>query len=126
MLDTTQEFDNFIEPHIKCFDSFDIKNDIIELQNDGFDAVSIYVDLIFGANTTRLLFGQNTDKQKLTIDGHYPKCNKDEEVATFIQIKNASIYASTCSKFDFMSFDTRCQLILEFLFFKCQSRYGIH
>ena len=74
------------------------------MQNDGIDAVSIYVDLIFGTNTTRLLFGQNENHQKLTIDGNNPECNENGEIANFIKIKNGSIYESTCSKFDFIEF----------------------
>ena len=96
MVDTTPDFDNFVTPHTKCFGTFDIENDIIELRNDGIDAVSIYVDSIHEGNTTRLLFGQNKNIQKLVIDGHFPKCDQNEEVATHIKIKNGSIYVSAC------------------------------
>ena len=102
MVDTTPEFNNFVTPHLKCFETFAIKNDIIELQNVGIDAVSVFVDLIFGANITRLLFGQNKNIEKLTIDGNSSKCNKNEEIAAFIKIKSGLIYASPCRKFDFM------------------------
>ena len=74
------------------------------MQNGGIDAVSIHVDLIFGANTTKLLFGQIENHQKLTIDGNNAKCNENEEIAAFIKIKNESIYESTCSKFNFFAF----------------------
>ena len=96
MVDTTPSLDNFVSPHTKCFGAFDIKNDIIELRNDGIDAVSIYVDSIHEGITTRLLFGQNKNIQKLVIDGHFPKCDENEEVATHIRIKNGSINESTC------------------------------
>ena len=96
LVDTTPDFDNFVTPHTKCFGTFDIENDIIELRNDGIDAVSIYVDSIHDGNTTRLLFGQNRNISKLVIDGHSPKCNEDGEIATLIRIKNGSIYESTC------------------------------
>ena len=46
IVDRTQAFSNFDGPHIKCFDSFDTVNDILEIKNGGHDGVLIFVKLI--------------------------------------------------------------------------------
>ena len=102
LVDTVPEFDNFVDPHEKCFNSFDIENDVIKLQSGGIDAVSISVDLIYGDETTSLLFGRNQNTKTLSLDANYPSCHDDSEKAMFIKIKNGTIYESECeSKFVF-------------------------
>ena len=96
IVDRTQAFSRFDGPHIKCFDSFDTVNDILEIKNGGHDGVLIFVKLINNGTFTELRFGQNENVKGIHIDGNLQKCTKTVESARSIKIQNGQIIESTC------------------------------
>ena len=96
VVDTTPAQKNFVATHTTCFDSFDLRNDIIELRNGGNHGLTISVNLINGRLNTQLLFGKNADMTKLRIDGDHNGCREDYEKSSNIKIKNGIIIKSAC------------------------------
>ena len=96
VVDTTPAQKNFAETHTTCFDSFDLQNDIIELQNGGNHGLTISVNLIHGRGNTQLLFGKNADMTWLKIDGDHNGCWEAYEQAGVIKIQNGVITKSAC------------------------------
>ena len=95
VVDITPEQKDFVETHKTCFDSFDVKNDIIELQNGGIHSVTISVNLINGEVTKQLLFGKHANMNWLFIDtGEW--CREQDEKASVVRIQNGIITKSAC------------------------------
>ena len=95
VFDITPAQKDFVETHRTCFDSFDLENDIIELQNGGMHSVTISVNLINGEVTKQLLFGPHANMNWLVIDnGEW--CRKKEEKASVVRIQNGIITKSAC------------------------------
>ena len=96
VVDTTPAQKNFVATHTTCFDSFDLRNDIIELRNGGNHGLTVSVNLINGRLNTQLLFGKNADMTKLRIDGDHNGCREDYEKSSNIKIQNGIIIKSAC------------------------------
>ena len=96
VFDITPAQKDFVETHRTCFDSFDVENDVIELQNGGIHSVTISVNLINGKVTKQLLFGKDADMTWLKIDGDHSGCREDSEKAGVIKIQNGIITKSAC------------------------------
>ena len=108
-MDITPSYDDFVNSHETCFNSFDMKNDIIELQYGGNNAVQISINLINEDVTTQLLFGPNAESTWTAIDGNGFRCKSAEqmksdgmaadsisEVSRLIKIQNGKIIQSAC------------------------------
>ena len=82
--------------HMKCFDSFDVQNDILELRATGTDGSSISVNLHNNGTITKLLFGPNGSKNWVEIDTK-TVCSDAIEETSFIKIQNGQIIHSACA-----------------------------
>ena len=81
----------------RCFESFDVENDIIELKNTGNDGADISINLINDGVITPLEgFGSNSNLAIITIDGNQNACESNHESAPFIRIRNGKILESKC------------------------------
>ena len=96
IVDTTPAFDDFVAKHVTCFDSFDLKNDILELRNGGIDAVTLAINLRNKGVSTSLKFGLNGDLTTIAIDQNSLYCNEDGEAASTIRIQNGKVIESEC------------------------------
>ena len=81
---------------MKCFDSFDVENDILQLRATGIDATSISVKFNNNGTITKFLFGPNGNKDWIVLDNNDSVCNEEEEKAKFLKIQNGQIIHSKC------------------------------
>ena len=81
---------------MKCFDTFDVENDIFELQPEGSDGVAISVNLNNNGRITKLLFGHDGSKDWIELNTSHPRCG-DSESAQFVKIQNGHVIRSTCA-----------------------------
>ena len=82
--------------HRKCFDTFDVENDILELRPQGTNGVSISVNLNNNGTITQLLFGINVNVNWIELDTSHPRCGEDES-AQFVKIQNERVIQSRCT-----------------------------
>ena len=81
---------------MKCFDTFDVENDILELRPTGTNGVSISVNLNDNGTITQLLFGRDENVNWIELDTSHPRCKEDSESARFVKIQNGHIIKSHC------------------------------
>ena len=82
--------------HKKCFDTFDVENDILEFRPTGSNGVSISINLNNDGTITQLLFGRDGNMDWIEIDTNYPRCDEDHESAQLLKIKNGHVIQSHC------------------------------
>ena len=83
--------------HRKCFDTFDVENDILELRPKGTDGVSISIYLNNNGTITQLLFGIDVNVNWIELDDSHPRCSIDSESAQFVKIQNGHVIQSHCA-----------------------------
>ena len=81
---------------MKCFDSFDVENDILELRPKGTDGVDVSVNLNNNGTITTLLFGANRRTDLIELDTSHPRCTENDESAQFVKIQNGNTIHSKC------------------------------
>ena len=83
--------------HTHCFESFELMNDIIELQSTGTNGADISINLINNGVASQLNgFGLDANLNFIEIDGDLARCNQDIESARFLKINNGKILKSQC------------------------------
>ena len=81
---------------MKCFDSFDVENDILELRAKGSNGAAVSVNLNINGTITKLHFGANRSTDWIELDAWSPRCLEEDESARFVKIQNGHIIHSTC------------------------------
>ena len=84
--------------HMKCFDTFDVENDILELRPKGTDGVDISVNLNNNGTITKLLFGPDGSMDWIELDTSHARCTQGEsESSQFVKIQNGHVIKSQCA-----------------------------
>ena len=96
IVDTVPAFRTNGTIHIKCFDTFDVENDILELRSEGWDAVAISVNLNNNGTITQLLFGYHGSIDWIELDINGLRCDDDSEVTNRVKIQNGQVIESNC------------------------------
>ena len=84
--------------HMKCFDTFDVVNDILELRPEGSNGVDISVNLNNNGTITKLLFGPDGSMDWIELDTSHPRCiDGESESAKFVKMQNGRVIQSQCA-----------------------------
>ena len=82
--------------HMKCFDTFDVENDILEFRPTGSNGVSISINLNNDGTITQLLFGYHGSIDWIELDINGLRCDDDSEVTNLVKIQNGQVIESNC------------------------------